>query len=1167
MVNNWTPEQERAVLDRGGPLLVSAAAGSGKTKVLVDRLMTYLLDPDDPADIDDFLIITFTKAAAAELRSKIAAKLSEHIAERPDDRHLQRQLQRLYMTNISTVHAFCGEILRQYAYRLDLSADVRTADENECRQLRMEVITKVLEEAYEHTGEDTDFCALVDTQGIGRNDKKLPELLLKVYDSALCHKDPEQWLDACLETVDVAPGIDAAQTRWGKYLMEQLYHELDLQTQALERCADLAQLQDASQSAVSVLRSDADVLRQLRRCTTWEEVDSRKKLKQGTQKYDKRITDPILQEQIKIVRDAGKDRLKAFMENFADASDKTVDNLIGSAPAVRGMVKLVRQFSKAFSDLKRRLRILDFNDLEHRTLDLLMGTSRSAPTALALEIGNRFREVMVDEYQDSNQVQEAIYSALTAPRGNCFMVGDVKQSIYQFRMADPGIFLQKYADFVPAKDAHPGQGRKVMLSKNFRSGAAVLSAVNCVFETCMNKEVGDLDYGPDEALYDGKPHIPLGEPEVELYAINVQGESYKEEAAFTVKRISELLDGTHMIRGEDGLRPIRPEDIVILLRAPKSMGIYYRQALEEAGIRCVSGDAGDLLKMPHINALRSLLQIIQNPQQDIPLVAALASPLFGFTADELASIRSQKRVGSIYDALCRSELPKAKRFLEVLVQLRRQARASSLAQLMETIFTATKIDSIYGTMADGAQKRTELMAFYQMAVNGTTGQTDLARFLDHLEAMEEQGLKLVGQAGGPGYVTIMSTHRSKGLEFPVVFLCGLARHTSHKDEYKQVLCHKELGIGVSGADAQRRVSFPTVAKQAIAQRMSAQTISEELRILYVAMTRAKDRLIMTYTAKNLTNELTKIVARMNLGQQDVLSREAVCPGEWVLMSALKRTEAGAFFALGGNMNETKLHDHIWKIQVVDPPAPISGTLEEQKERMPAGSAQQLKQDLSYRYAHPAATVAPSKQTATQRKGRDKDQEAAENAGEPTPVHRYWRKASFADTAVQGRERGVALHKAMQYIRYEACTDEDGVRSEIRRLVSDRFLSEKQGSLVDCGKIAGFFATDIGKRLRSGENVLREFKFSILDHGEEYDPELHGEQILLQGVVDCALMEEDGICVIDFKTDRVTAKPIDKVAEGYRPQVEAYVQALGRIFERPVKRSCLYFFHMEQFVEY
>ena len=1169
MAEQLTPQQALAVHDRGGNLLVSAAAGSGKTKVLVDRLMSYLTDPNDPANIDEFLIITYTKAAASELRGKIAAKLSERIAQEPENRHLQQQLQRLYMTTISTVHAFCGELLRQFAYRLDLSADFRTAEENECAQIRDAVMQQLLENAYDTAGEDPDFCALVDTQGIGRDDRQLPQVLLKVYDSARCHLYPDAWLESCMDDGSGENVYDAAQTRWGRFLMDELFAYLDLQIKAMERCAALAADASGGETVAAFLNETIRQLCFLRQSETWDQVVLRRDIDFGTLRFKKDFSDEDLKDRIKVVRDGCKDGLKKALRPFADASEQVMKDMESTAAAVRGMVRLVRKFEKEYDLVKRRRRIMDFSDLEHRTLDLLLGSRRSGPTVIARDIGRRYREVMVDEYQDSNAVQDAIYGALTAERHNCFMVGDVKQSIYQFRLADPGIFLEKYAAFKGAEAASPGEDRKVMLSRNFRSGGAVLAAANCVFERCMSPEVGGLYYGADEALYEGIPHEPLGEPEVEFHGIEIRENTYPEEAAYVARRIRQLLDGNSMVRGKDGLRPICPEDIVILLRSPNSVGEYFRQALVREGIRCGGNGGGDLLATREVCVLRSVLQAIHNPQLDIPLLAAMASPVFGFSADDLAAIRSGRRGCSVYDALRRSEEPKAAAFLELLKKLRREARMETVSKVLEAVFNETRIDSIFAAMEDGAMKEANLRSFYQMAAAFEAGgQKDLGRFLEYLDAMEEKGLMTAAEGSSADCVSIMSIHKSKGLEFPVVFLCGLGRQFNQESKRAAVLCHKELGIGIMAADSDRRVRYPTVARRAISAKISSDSLSEEMRVLYVAMTRAKDRLIMTYSSNDLQKEVSEMVIFSDMDCQSLTVRQVTSPGEWVLLSALHRKEANALFALGGRPETVGEYEHPWKICVSEAPTETAAEeMAEEKESLPAGAIEAIQSGLCFCYPYIAATVAPSKQTATQRKGRDKDKEAAENAPEPKPHHRSWRKPSFLSGEVQGKARGNATHLALQYLRFENCGSLTSIENEIKRLVAEGFLSAQQGALVECQRLHRFFATEIGQRLRTSENVLREFKFSVLDDGEAFDPDLAGEKILLQGVVDCALMDEDGIVVMDFKTDRVTEETIHATAQRYRPQVEAYAEALSRIFEKKVKAKMLYFFQLDRFEDF
>ena len=574
MAEILTPQQRQAVTNRGGDLLVSAAAGSGKTKVLVDRLIGYVLDENDPANLDEFLIITYTKAAASELRGKIASKLAEHLSQMPENRHLQRQMQRLCLTKISTVHGFCGDILREYAYKLDLPADFRVADENECRQLRDTAMERMLEASYAHAEQDGPFRAFVDAQGLGRDDRLVPEILLKVYDSARCHLNPRKWLEDCIKNTQVGELTDVGQTLWGRALMDQLFSYLDMQIDAMNRCAELAEGSEGMEKPSQLLKSTVQQLRDLRQSQSWDQLLDRKNIDFGRLVFSRKCPDQDLAERIKAVRNACKKGLERKTKIFADRSSRCLEDIARTADAVRGVCTLALRFEEEYDRLKRSRRVVDFSDLEHRMLDLLLGSSRTGVTQAAREIGQRFREIMVDEYQDSNAVQDAIFRALRNERGNCFMVGDVKQSIYQFRLADPSIFLEKYNVYVPAEQAADGEGRKVMLSANFRSGGGVLNSVNDIFRLCMSPEVGGLHYGEPEALREGMEHIPLGEPEVEFYGIDVAGDTYAEEAEFVANRIRQLLDGSHYIRNRDQLRPIRAEDVAILLRSPGSVGSY-----------------------------------------------------------------------------------------------------------------------------------------------------------------------------------------------------------------------------------------------------------------------------------------------------------------------------------------------------------------------------------------------------------------------------------------------------------------------------------------------------------------------------------------------------------------------------------------------------------------
>ena len=1165
MKEQLTPLQRQAVENRGGMLLVSAAAGSGKTKVLVDRLMKYIMDPVSPANIDDFLMITYTKAAAAELRGKIAAKLSEHIAENPGHTHLQRQVQRLHLAKISTVHSYCTDLLRQYAAELDLPADFRVGDENECRQMREQAMNEVLDEAYAARSENPDFQAFVDTQGLGRDDRLVPRIVEAVYSAARCHLDPEGWLDHCAAISDPSGITDAAATTWGGKLVEDLQDYLKMQITAMEACLTRAAEEPTLEKPAQLLRDILVELRFLQEAKTWDEVVTRRDIRYGVLRKPKNVENEELFEQLKAIREACKKGLGDKLTIFCDSSEEVLADLAQTTAPVRGLIGLTRAFGSRYARMKERRRVLDFSDLEHRSLDLLIGRKHAlpiVPTAAAREEGRRFREVLVDEYQDSNQVQDAIFTALTMEKNNCFMVGDVKQSIYRFRLADPDIFLEKYGQYAPAEEAKEGEGRKIHLSSNFRSGGAVLEATNDVFYRCMSERVGDLRYTDEEALAEGIPHEPLDdEPEVELHVLETGESTYPQEAAYVADRIVELLSGDQKIRGREGLRPIEPEDIAILLRSPGTSGQYYQDALAARGIRSTMGSGQDLLQTGEICVLRSLLQILSNPRQDIPLLAVLTSPLYCFTADDLARIRAQKKHGDFYDALLCDTSAKSESFRKDLARLRSYARQMPLSRLLEEIFCITRMDSIYAAMEAGVERTANLREFYRLALEfEASNQRDLGRFLEYLELLEEKGLAVQEVAAG-GAVQILSIHKSKGLEYPVVFLSSLSKRFNSEDLRAPVLCDRSLGLGLSAVDRKNRVRYPTIAKRAIAAQSERQSLSEELRVLYVGMTRARDRLIMTYGARKPYDTLASLALRADLSPGELLASEVSCPGQWVLMEAIHRTEAGELFSwAGAKPGKTHLSSHPWRIRTETCPEVTKGggsAETEQMIAMPAGTKERLVEQLSFRYPHEEATRKASKLTVTQLKGRDKDEEIRENAA-VEPPKRVWRR--FGDrSGRRGADYGVAMHTVMQYVRFDACATAEGLEQEIRRLTQARIIPQELAPRLKRDAILAFFETDIGRALMT-EKHIREFKFSILE-----DAGIAGEKILLQGVVDCALVEEDGITVVDFKTDYVTEQTLPEVLMRYRTQLETYSQALERIYETKVKGTYLYFFHLKRLV--
>ena len=1169
MAEQLTKQQKKAVDDRGGALLVSAAAGSGKTKVLVDRVMKYITDPNDPVNIDDFLVITYTKAAASELRAKIAKALTQRISEDPSNMRLQQQFRRLYLAQISTVHSFCGEVLREFAPYADIPGDFRMIEAKEDLPLRLQVLERLLNDSYDALGTDPDFTAFVDSQGVGRDDSAVPQLILKVYDSAKCHMDSEGWLQECIEAASADADADPADTIWGKYLIEDTARQASYYLQAVTSVKSLCDTSTGLEKMSAALELIREQLERICNAQKWDDIHNIGALDVGsiTGLGQKKNIDKALYADASLIRERCKKKINKLLERFGDPAQKVMEDLRGSLPAVRGLIALVREFGKRYSQVKRSLRVMDFSDLEHKVLDLFVGRSRSGATQLARQVGQRYCQIMVDEYQDSNEVQDAIFNALTQQRNNLFMVGDVKQSIYKFRLADPGIFLGKYDRFVPSEQAEPGQGRKIILSNNFRSSRAVIDGVNAVFSQCMCKQVGGLDYGEDEALVEGgEPKPALPDPAVELHVIEGGSDVYGSEAEFVADRIVQMLEQKQLVREGDTFRPVRPDDIAILLRSPKTNGFQFHEALNKRGIATVSSVNIDLLTTDEVEWLRSLLMCIQNPRRDISLIATVTGPVFGFTANDLAEIRLCGKYLSFYDAMLRSNEARVVEFVKILNQLREYAKLHTLPQIIEEIFMLSRADLIYGAMPDGRVRTANLQEFYQFVVRYSAASgADISQLLEYLSQSEADGLRVERKNVSAGCVQITSIHKSKGLEYPVVFLCGLSKDFNLSDSYEKLLCDESLGIGLYAADKATRFRHPTVAHSAIAAKIVADTVSEELRVLYVAMTRPKDRLIMTYTVKNAADDLIQLATLMDHCPPIMLISGARCLGDWVLYTAMGRTDAGQLFVNSRKPANTAVADDVWCIgfhntvsedaECVDVEAVMPSVVLELEE---------IRRNLSFSYPKLAATTVPSKQTATQKKGRLKDREVAENAPAQPGAVRHWREAGLQRNRPDGKTVGNATHMLMQHIRFCENATKEHVEGEIQRLIERGFLTAEQAKLIESARVAAFFSTELGRLLCSGK-LVREFKFSILDDASEYAPDVTDEQVLLQGVVDCALLEDDGITVVDFKTDRVTEETVDAAVLHYSDQVQTYANALSRIFELPIKAKALHFFAINKTV--
>ena len=1184
MAFSLTEEQQAAVDNRGGGLLVSAAAGSGKTRVLVERLLARM---EEGADVDRFLVITYTKAAAAELRGRIVEEISDRLALRPADGHLRRQATLVYKAGISTIHAFCAQLLRECGHLLDLDPDFRLCDEGEAGILMLRALNDVLDKRYEAM--DSDFAQLVDTMSAGRDDARLVQIVLDIRGRVQAHPNPAAWLAQQERTFALEGVTDPVQTPWGELLLTDAAGQASYWRRRMEEARDLCE-RDANLLANygDSVAQTAQALQQFEEAAAqgWDAARNLLPIPFPTVGRKKMVDDPAAVERVKAIRTACKKRLEKLEDWFADSGEDLLADLRTVYPAMRGLFALVRDFEEAYAAEKARRGLVDFSDLEHMAVRLLVGED-GQPTELARQWSTRYDEIMVDEYQDTNEVQNAIFSALSKNGTNLFMVGDVKQSIYRFRLADPTIFLGKYRAFKPYTEAGEGEERRVILSRNFRSRPEVLEGCNDLFRAVMSVPFGEMEYADDQALYPGASYEPDPAYCVELDALDgdIDGEEGAEkvsrdllEARFAARRIQELLDeGFTVSDGEGGARPVRPSDMVILLRSPNTVLRHYARALAERDILWEAEGGGDFFGSTEISVALSLLQIVDNPRQDVALISVLRSPVYGFSADRLAEIRSASPDTDFYAALEADDGEDSRAFLAELDDLRFGSGDMSSHQLLWHIYDRTNLLGIFGAMEEGEARQGNLLALAELARQFEgAGHKGLFRFLTYLTRLRENGNTLTpptpGRTGGG--VRIMSIHKSKGLEFPVVLLCGLARRLNREDMSRPILFHPRLGVGPKGLDVERGIEYPTLARMAVARQLEREMMAEELRLLYVAMTRAKEKLILSVALTGGGKDMEKLAGDSGypVDPQVLLACQSV--GQWVLLHALCRPEAGALRRAAGQevaIPEAPLGPQ-WDIRFVDgtalTQAPPRRWMAPEREIEENEDWTDLTGLLRWTYPHGAEVAIPSKLTATQLKGRALDEEAAEEAPRPSRPLSFGRPRFAAEElGLTAAQRGTALHQVLQYIDFERSETVEGVRAEISRLVEQQYITPQQGEAVDPAPIAAFFQSDLGQDLLSSVSLRREFKFSILEPAHRYYPQAgEGEQVLFQGVVDCYYETLEGITVVDFKTDRVTKATLAHRAEHYRPQLEAYSRALEEITGKRVIRRVLWFFALGRSVD-
>lgn len=1219
--SQWTDDQWKAIVSNGQDILVAAAAGSGKTAVLVERIIRKIISKENPVDVDRLLVATFTNASAAEMRNRIGEALEKALKENPSSLHLRRQLSLLNRAAISTLHSFCLNVVRKYYYLIDLDPGFRIADETEGQLLIDEVLDDIFEEQYSLADNDA-FFDLVDRYTTDRSDTDLQTLVRALYQFSRSHPNPLKWLDELSVMYGEEERLE--DLPFFPYLTADISVQLSSSLEKLQRALALTEKPGGPAPRAENLVDDIRQVQELMDAQeSWKELGkrmalmsfSRAKACKGSE-YSKDLL-----EQATALRNSAKKQIEQLQEElFARSYESHLQDLRELKPVIETLVALVKMFGARFDEMKKQKGIVDFSDLEHYCLQILGLEDEKGniqATEAALDYQHQFAEVLVDEYQDTNLVQETILKLVTKSEpGNLFMVGDVKQSIYRFRLAEPFLFLSKYKTF--SKDGQD-TGLRIDLSKNFRSRSEVIDGTNFLFKQLMGEKVGEVAYDNDAELKLGASYPDSEKMRAELLIVN-RGKDEEEdesdepqfnpeelqtvqlEARVMAKKIRTMIQDKFQIydRKIGGTRNIMYRDVVILLRSmPWAPQII--EEFKQEGIPVYANLSGGYFEATEVAIMMSLLKIIDNPYQDVPLASVLRSPIVGLDTNEMAIIRTYSKKGTYFEALklfmseaSAEDETLSKRlqsFYNQLQNWRELARKGSVSELIWQLYRDTKFFNYVGGMPGGKQRQANLRALYDRSrqYEATTFR-GLFRFLRFIERMQERGDDL-GSARALGeqedVVRLMTIHSSKGLEFPVVFVAGLARQFNMMDMNKKYLLDKELGFATKLIQPSLRISYPTLPLAAMKKKMKIELLSEELRVLYVALTRAKEKLFLVGSLKDAGKTLSDWQNSMTHEKwllPDFERAQAKSYLDWIGPALIRHQDAER---LRENSEETSpyllSHPSKWEVCVIGEEELYDIQKEEKKYDQDMLSAlknlepvapqsdyqDQIRSQLSWRYHHELAAVFRSKQSVSEVK---RQQEFRDDYSDEIIIRSqkenfmYDRPKFMQKKSLTAAEKGTAMHAVMQQLNVREPVTEESTSRKVQELITKEILTKEQADSINTKSIVQFFQTDIGKRMQKADRIQREVPFSYALPAEELYDEAKGEQVLIQGVIDCLFEDEDGYVLLDYKTDAIhgkfaggfnQARPI--LAERYRVQLDLYGKAIEKITKKTLSNKVLYFF--------
>ena len=1196
---NWTKEQEDAIYKKDSNILVAAAAGSGKTAVLVERIIQKILN--DGVDIDKLLVVTFTNAAASEMRERVLEAIYKKLDEEPENENLQKQIVLLGKSNICTIHSFCLDVIKNNFFEIDLSANFRIASEEEIELLKQEVLENVFEKLYDE--ENEDFAKLVNTYTGYRGDEPLKEIVLKIYRFMQSAPFPKEWLLEKIRMFEEKGEKDFAKSSWGQILIRNLKEEIIDGINSLKVIRNNLEKYYELEKYKLTIESDIEIFKELYDKTekSWDDAfEYAEELKLKSWPIDKKIVMDA-KDEAKSARDTVKNKLmKIIKEILIYNSEAAFADIYAMHEILEILGDVIFSFDEEFMKKKKERNIIDFNDIEHYALKILVKKDENGKyvgTDVAKKYREKFEEIAIDEYQDSNQVQEYILG--TVSRGNnLFMVGDVKQSIYKFRQACPELFLDKYDRYdLNGND----NGLKIQLFKNFRSRENVLEITNEVFKTIMSKDLGDIDYTEDEYLNLGamfEEHensldiaeldiIDLKEDESimawkdeeetddELENFMNQLEKEQIEAKFVVKKIKEIIASKVQVKDKKlGYRDVNYKDIVILLRSTSKLAPIYEKELIDNDIPVFSDSSNEYLDTIEIQTIISLLKILDNPIDDISLVSVLRSEIGTFDDNEIVEIRLCKKDGSFFDSLitARENLvgeikEKVSRFLDNLDAWRKEAEYLSLAELIWKIYTDTGFYNYVGLMPNGILRQANLKMLFERAKEyektSFKGLFNFIMFVERLKSgnSDMSSAKVIGE--NENVVRIMSIHKSKGLEFPIVFLCSTSKKINMQDLTSNLLLHQKLGIGPQYINYEKRIEYSTSAKDAIKIITKEEAISEEMRILYVALTRAKEKLIITGTSKDYIKdiekkkEILKVYNSKSGKLNPIILKKYISYLDWIELVLLNSEKMQTLI----KVNEYSKKDIVSKEEEKE----ISlREFDFEKEI----DFEKYENEFAWKYKNELATKLPIKSTVSKIKemkneGIDFLDLTRKDIGIAEIVPSFMEN----EEKISASKKGTLMHLFMQKLDLKKVYSKEELENLKQELIAKNIITEEEANSINLFKIQKFLESKIANKLRNAKLIEKEKAFCIKIKAKEVFEEAKEEELLVQGIIDLYAIFEDGkILLLDYKTDYVENGNEEVLVKKYQNQLKIYKEALEEALNKKVEEVYIYSLYLNKEIE-